>query len=162
MEWRRKHQNLTNASDNASDNAVFRSSVNKDEQDLPVRKKEQRQRRLQERRLQLRFRTFGSFGLLQYKVIRAINNTWSLTMTFLLKGMWEVRCIYSLSSTFIPSSTSVKYPLDPSHIVGNPTIFIRLYDPVVSWEEWRWLCKLPFASPPSWLNKSHERLQSSV
>ena len=30
-----KHQNLTNA----SDNAVFRSNVNKDEQDLPVRKK---------------------------------------------------------------------------------------------------------------------------
>ena len=54
---------------------------------LACEKKEQRQRRLQERRLQLHFRMFGSFGLLQYKVIMAINNTWSLTTTFLLKDM---------------------------------------------------------------------------
>ena len=52
----RKHQNLTSA----SDNAVFRSSVNKNEQDLPVRlKKEQHQRRLQlwAKALQLRCET---------------------------------------------------------------------------------------------------------
>ena len=35
MEWTRKHQNLTSA----SDNAVFRSSLNKDKQDLPFRQK---------------------------------------------------------------------------------------------------------------------------
>ena len=42
MEWTRKHQNLTSA----SVNFVSRSSVSKEEQDVPV-SKEQRQRRLQ-------------------------------------------------------------------------------------------------------------------
>ena len=51
MEWTRKHQNLTSA----SDNAVFRSSVNKDEQDLPVTKKSNTSEDCNsERRLQLR------------------------------------------------------------------------------------------------------------
>ena len=51
MEWTRKHQNLTSA----SDNAVFRSNVNKNEQDLPVRQKSNTNEGCNsERRLKLR------------------------------------------------------------------------------------------------------------
>ena len=52
MEWTRKHQNLTTV----SDNAVFRNSVNKDEHDLPVRKKSKASEGCNsERRLQFNF-----------------------------------------------------------------------------------------------------------
>ena len=51
MKWTRKHQNLTNA----SDNVVFRSNVNKGEQDLPVREKSNASEgSISEWRLQLR------------------------------------------------------------------------------------------------------------
>ena len=52
MEWTRKHQNLTTV----SDNAVFRSSVNKDEQDLPVKKREKKKKRRKKRKKEQRQR----------------------------------------------------------------------------------------------------------